>query len=292
MYSGIIAIAQNKRADKQSNGIINHGDSVWYCWYCDKKPIVIFSSNYSFYTKSQVVYTSFIDKEKGVYRIVMKNRYIKKLRTNNQDILEVCPHNPFLFFVLSKEIEKIYRKGDSVLEIGTGEGDSVLYVLQNTNINIDLLDASSDFLDIAKKRLKKFNKRLKFIYSDAYDYLKNSKSYNIIFSSMTLHNFNQKDKKVLLEEIYRNLNKGGYFILLDKVYPGENNNKLLEVQIMRYKKYLKPSIAKAISDHEIQDAKDEYRMDESSLLSLLKNIGFSTVLKERLERDCVIFARK
>jgi hypothetical protein len=109
---------------------------------------------------------------------------------------------------------------------------------------------------------------------------------------MTVHNFNQEDKKRMFEIIYKNLKKGGSFILMDKIYPMKGRKELLKIQIDRYKRYLPKIAAEAITKHEIEDMSDNYRMDEKPLLKLLNQIGFKTEITQRVERDCILIAKK
>ena len=56
---------------------------------------------------------------------------------------------------------------------------------------------------------------------------------------------------------------------------------------------LAPRIAKAIIDHEIEDASDDYRMEEAPLFEMLTDVGFRSVeIVDRVERDIVLVGRK
>jgi ubiquinone/menaquinone biosynthesis C-methylase UbiE len=223
----------------------------------------------------------------------MKNRYDNLLLTHNQDILDLCPYNPILFIEGAKEIERVYREGARVLEIGSGEGDSALPLLARTSISLDLLDISEEMNTLAAKKLAQYKDRTHFICEDANEYLKRSAAYDIIFAAWTIHNFNQSDKHELLKSVYTNLNVGGIFILMDKVYPMEGRAELLVHQNERYTRYLLPEVVPVIIAHELEDASDEYRMDEVPFLAQLSAIGFSSVtITDRIERDVIIVAQK
>lgn len=224
----------------------------------------------------------------------MKNRYDNILREYNQEILDLVPYNPYLFRIAAKEINKIYRPKQKVLEIGTGEGDSALPILQNTSIKVDLLDVSKEMVAIAKRNLKEYKSRTNFICEDAYTYLEKNISYNIIFSGWTLHNFPHNDQEKLLEKIYVNLKQNGVFILMDKVYPSLKEVRvMLKKQNDRYLKYLPKKVAKEIIMHEKEDASDMFRIDEKPLLHTLKKIGFKKIdIADRVERDIVLCAQK
>lgn len=223
----------------------------------------------------------------------MKNRYDALLRKYNQAILELCPYNPNLFIESAKIIDSLYREDMRVLEIGSGEGNSALPILERTSVTLDLLDVSPEMNALAEKKLAKFADRTHFVCADAYDYIKESEPYDIIYSAWTIHNFNQADKGRLFEMIYKGLKPNGVFMLLDKVYPSESHESLLEHQNNRYRNFLVPEAAEAIIEHEYEDYSDEYRMEEPVLLDYLKQIGFSKIdLVDRIERDIVLVATK
>ncbi len=222
----------------------------------------------------------------------MENRYDKKLRQNNQQIITLSPANQTLRLITAKELDRVYHSKDMVLEIGCGEGDSARYVLENSKASLDLLDISKEMIGLSKKNLKKFSRRIKYVHEDALTYLKRAQPYNIIFSEWTIHNFKWKEKLSLLEAIYANLAQGGTFILMDKVYPNNGGLALLAKQLKRYS-YLKMEVAQQIISHEKQDYSKNYRMDEKLLLSLFKKIGFKNIrIADRVERDIVLIAKK
>ncbi len=223
----------------------------------------------------------------------MKNRYSSLLQKHNQEIIKLCPYNPTLFRIGAYEIARTHKKGQRVLEVGSGEGDSALPILENTNILLDLLDVSPEMIAVCKKNLKPYAARTKFICDDAYSYLKRATSYDTIFTAWTIHNFKQKDKEKLIRTIFENLKPSGTFVLMDKVYPSTGGKELMERQNKRYTKYAEPEVAKAIIAHEIEDASDEYRMDEKSTSRLLKEVGFKSIeIADRIERDIVLIAQK
>lgn len=222
----------------------------------------------------------------------MKNRYTKILLRQNKEIIMLSPANQALRLVVAFELNKIYSKRKRVLEVGCGEGDSAKYVLERSKASLDLLDVSKDMIKSCKKNLKQFSSRITYVCEDAQDYLLKAKPYNIIFSEWTIHNFVRKDQRNLFETIYNNLVPGGTFILMDKVYPDVGGKKLFETQIKRYV-YLPENTAEEITAHERQDFSNQYRIDERALIADLKRIGFSSVtIKDRVERDVVLIARK
>ncbi len=198
-----------------------------------------------------------------------------------------------MFTLNALEIQKIHHPTMRILEVGSGEGDSALPILQTTTAKLDLLDVSEEMIATSKNTLQSYKERVNFICEDALIYLKKADPYDLIYSAWTIHNFPQKDKKVLLQEMYSNLKSGGTLMILDKVYQDNNREDFLQRQNNRYKNYLDKELANAIIEHEIEDATDEYRLDETSFSTLLKSIGFRSVDSiDRIERDCLIRAVK
>ncbi|MEI6352555.1 MAG: class I SAM-dependent methyltransferase [Candidatus Nomurabacteria bacterium] len=224
----------------------------------------------------------------------MKNRFEKDLRDYNDKLVMLNACNETLRLVMAFEFKKIYKKDLKVIELGCGEGFSIKPLLENTDSNFDLLDASKEMIASNKKNLKKFSNRLNYICEDALDYLKKSNTYNVVLSSWTIHNFDKKDRLELFKEIYNKLSKNGYFILMDKVYPDSEKTakSLLDLQLKRYK-YLPNQVCKDITEHEIEDFSKDFRISQSNLIKTLKLIGFKDLtIVDRVERDIVLVAKK
>jgi len=226
-----------------------------------------------------------------------KNRYNNKLREGNQLIIDLTPANYVLRIELAIELRNLIQKeNQKILEIGTGEGDLTKYILKyNPSISIDCLDISQNMLESAKAFLTEYTDRINFIRADCLEFLSKQESrYAVIVAAWTIHNFTWDDKLPAFNKIYSSLDPYGKFLLMDKVYPdNENESKqLLEVQLNRYK-YLPKDLEKDIVDHEKQDLLDEYRMNESGTLNLLKEIGFKkTEILDRVERDVLLLSEK
>ncbi len=228
----------------------------------------------------------------------MENRYDHLLREQNQVLVNLTPGNQVLRIELALEIKKFVKNKEhiKILEIGSGEGDLTKYILEkNKSIKISCLDISNEMIKSSEKFLARFKERLSFINEDALSYLEKTKiNYDIITSAWTIHNFKWVDKIKLFKVIYKNLSKNGIILIMDKFYPDLKNKSqdMLKIQLDRYR-YLDPRLQKEISEHEEQDFLDEYRMEESQTLDLLKKIGFKNIkLLDRVERDVLLIAEK
>ena len=119
-------------------------------------------------------------------------------------------------------------------------------------------------------------------------------TYDIITSARTLHNFTWENKQKVFEKIYANLSKNGKMLCMDKIYTDDpkEREKMLKTQLARYR-YLDEQLRKDITDHEYQDLTDDYRMDESPTIEVLKKIGFRSIkIIDRVERDVIVVAEK
>lgn len=99
--------------------------------------------------------------------------------TFNTDFL---PHCTFIFDLLKKELSNESVEYNTLVEIGTGNGDVLNYLSKefpqiNKFIGIDL---SKDQIEINKSRFDK-NQRLEFVAGDAYDWIVDHGQANTIF---------------------------------------------------------------------------------------------------------------
>ena len=220
----------------------------------------------------------------------MKNRYDGILRVHNQAITSLGSPLPVLWNVAGYELKRLNTNAH-LLEIGCGEGNSIESILHLTEIKADLLDVSPKMIKIARRRLKKYNKRVQFITQDAYHYLQTSSPYDVIYSSFTIHNFKQNNKDNIFRAIYRSLKKKGIFLLHDLIPEGRDTRRF-EIQINRYK-YLPKLVARSIVAHVRKDMTDMFRMEEQKLLPRLRRAGFKEVyIIDRLDREALVIAKK
>jgi len=193
-------------------------------------------------------------------------------------------------------LKVVCKPGETILDIGAGRGDSAEPILKEiSDVSIDLLDVSSEMLGMADKFLNEYAGRYKIILEDALVYLKQCAPYTTMISEFTVHNFSQGEKKILFEAICRKIESGGTFVLLDKVQQDEPEivRELFEAQMERYRQGLEPKVAKAMIAHEVADYESDVRMQESSTLEMLKEVGFGKVeVVQRIKRDVVIRATK
>ena len=152
------------------------------------------------------------------------------------------------------------KKGDLVLDIGSGMGDTVNYLIENYSLKAVGLDPSDILISESKKKypnisvLKGVGEKLPV----------EDKSLDGIFAECTLSLMDDLDK--VLEECSRTLKKGGYFVITD-VY-GRRPEHLYELNEIKFKSCLRGML------------------NIENLVSKLKSKGFN-ILVEQDRTDCL-----
>ncbi|MFC2111213.1 class I SAM-dependent methyltransferase [Bacteroidota bacterium] len=118
-------------------------------------------------------------------------------------------------------------KGKDILEVGCGRGGGLSY------INRYLLPNSSTGIDLNKKAIEFCTKnypgeRMKFLQSNAQNLSFQDNAFDVVINVESSHRYSQMD--AFLNEVYRVLKPGGFFLLADFRYEIEleNLNKQLE----------------------------------------------------------------
>lgn len=223
---------------------------------------------------------------------MVENRYTGILVKGYPKLLEISPAHPTLRVLLALELKKIARPGLRVLDFGCGEGDSIIPIMEHTDLKMDALDISEEMLEKCKKNISKYLDRVNLICEDALSYLQRCGEYDIITCSWTLHNFTHEDKRKILKKVHEKLSDEGIFILMDKVYPDSNSKWMMDKQNQR-NEYLHKELRDAIVAHEEDDYGEEYRMDEIPFVRELRNLGFKDIrILDRVEREIVLVAHK
>jgi ubiquinone/menaquinone biosynthesis C-methylase UbiE len=224
---------------------------------------------------------------------MVKNRYDGLMRIHNQLIGSLGA--PFkIFWHESAYIirDKFPNEKIDVLEIGSGEGDSGLPILIHTKSNLHLLDVSKQMIETSKKILKIFKKRCEFYCEDVLIFLKKSKSYQVIYSSFTIHNFKDSDKFEVLKAIFDRLDKKGIFIWDDLISQPGTDAEMFKRQTRRYS-YLPKNIKRDLLLHIKKDFSKPYVINEPQAVGILKKVGFKKIkIVDRLERELLIVAEK
>ncbi|MGC1631148.1 MAG: class I SAM-dependent methyltransferase [Gelidibacter sp.] len=137
---------------------------------------------------------------------INKNATELFVETENKFENEFLPNCAFMFDLLKKELSHQSEQFNTLVEIGTGNGDVLNYISAefpeiNRFIGIDL---NLDQVEINNKKFK-MNKNLEFVDSDAFDWVKEHGHSNTIFISSdgVLEYFLEQDLQDFLIEINR-----------------------------------------------------------------------------------------
>ncbi len=229
----------------------------------------------------------------------MENRYNDNIREANQMILDLTPGNVTLRLMLAIELSNRLKEkiGYKIIELGCGEGDLTQYMLKvMPSLGLEVLDVSAEMLSLAKSKLEAYGDNVKYVQSDAYDYLKliGEEKYDVIVSAWTIHNFPWDDKERIFQQIFSSLKPGGILLLMDKIYVDDLvvAQTYYNGQIARYKK-LNDLVREDMLAHEVQDYSPAYKMSETQTKKALEKVGFKDFkLIDRIERDAVISVEK
>jgi SAM-dependent methyltransferase len=189
-----------------------------------------------------------------------------------------------------------------VLEIGCGDGFTTRIILATSpRLSITAIDSNLRMIEKARSNLADFPaENLSVIPSDALAFLQNAQSaqYHIVFSALTLHNFESSYREDVTREIFRVLIPGGLFVNGDK-YVGNDQERFAGLQNMVqnfFKVYLplgKYGLLEDLVLHNIADQAPERVMREREAVVQLSETGFTPVsVLRRFEMQAVITANK
>ncbi len=222
-----------------------------------------------------------------------KVRYSGNLQKYNSEILRFGSPYGVSWHIAALEMQSRGLGGAHVLEFGCGEGHASRVLLEQTNITMDLVDIEPKMVRAAKEKLSEFDHRISLFACDVHDYLRGAASgegHQVIFSSFVMHNFPREERRMLLKECRNAMKPGGTFILNDSIPPRYGDNKLLAMQLHRYR-FLPDGVREQIIAHVKEDATAPYYMPEAQITHDLAEAGFSYIkLIDRVDREALIFA--
>jgi tRNA (cmo5U34)-methyltransferase len=114
-----------------------------------------------------------------------------------------------------------YQPGKAILDLGFGSGLIEELIFQNIpDAYIVGVDVSPAMMEIAAQRLQPFRDQYTAVEHDLADIDSlqlPAREYQIVFSSQTLHHLTADQMQATYAFIYRTLEAGGYFFLLDRI---------------------------------------------------------------------------
>lgn len=170
------------------------------------------------------------------------------------------------------------NKPKSILDIATGTGDMAILFAKTDAEKIVGIDISQGMLEIADKKVNALGleNRIKVEVQNSEEMDFEDRSFDAISVTYGIRNFENLEKG--LTEIYRVLNNGGVFVILETSQP---KNKIIKFGNSIYTKYVMPFIARLFSED-----KNAYQYLSTSamhfpygekLKNIIQNIGFKEV---------------
>ena len=134
------------------------------------------------------------------------------------------PDREVQFQIISEMIPKP-QKNKLILDICCGEGLLAETILKNfPECKVLALDGSKKMISRANSRLKKFKDRIeiKEFCLTSINWQKLKAVPHAVISSLAIHHLDDKQKKILFQNIFNFLSPGGVFIISDLVLPANN----------------------------------------------------------------------
>ncbi len=103
----------------------------------------------------------------------------------------------------------LFNKNDKIIELGCGRAYTSLYLLGNGFKDVTACDFSTEVISILNTEHKELNTSI-FDMSKSLPF--NNNEINIIIADLSLHYFDSKTTKYIMNEIHRVLNNNGYLI--------------------------------------------------------------------------------
>lgn len=180
------------------------------------------------------------------------------------------------FYGIAVESLTLSEDEPKILDIGAGTGLFSEMVLQKYPLaHIELIDISSEMLEVAKVRLKPYPNTT-IINTDINNMAIQAGKYDAVISSLAIHHLTDTDKKKLYQQVYHGLKDNGLFIHAEQVLA---SNKHLEE--IYHNTWLEKITHSELSTQDIQQGLERVKLDIRTPLDIqlawLNEIGFRNV---------------
>lgn len=111
----------------------------------------------------------------------------------------------------AKKLVEMYARSDKkdLLDLGCGDGRDTRYFIKN-GFNVSCIDIASKSIEKIKQE---FGNKVNATCQDIQNLQFSNESFDIIYSHLTLHYFNDEDTTKAFDKIYNLLRKGGIFFV-------------------------------------------------------------------------------
>jgi SAM-dependent methyltransferase len=132
--------------------------------------------------------------------------------------------------IFATQAVNYFPKAGYILELGAGQGQDTIFFAQR-GYRVTACDLSKFALDFAKKRLPpNLNEKVKFKILDLSNPLPfKSESFDVVYSHLALHYFDERRTQELFNEIHRVLKEGGVFATITNTVEDPEVSGLKEI---------------------------------------------------------------
>jgi ubiquinone/menaquinone biosynthesis C-methylase UbiE len=219
----------------------------------------------------------------------------------------ICPFATEMSRLVGETVASICQQNDDtrqVLELGGGTGITTLSILSATeNLQVLSVDNEPTMQNQAKQSLQDWVEkgRLSFSGDDALTALRAvaDSSIDILASAYTLHNFQRDYRQEVLNEIYRTLKPGGWFINGDRYALDDlsAHTRSTQQEVAGYFKVLTGINRLDVLEHWIihlfNDESENHIMRETIAVQQMTAAGFKQIeLKHRMAVNALLIAAK
>lgn len=205
----------------------------------------------------------------------IRNHFETEAKEFDEVIQNLIPYYNQMVEALVLSIPFDVNEAIDIIDLGCGTGTiSKAVKARFPNARITCIDLAENMLLMAKEKLKDFED-INFLQGDFNNFVF-PKKYHVVISSLALHHLvTDEDKKNFYENIYENLNDGGYFCNADVVLGTNDFNTNLFME--KWKEFMIKNVGK--EDTENKWIPKYYEEDKPTTLmrhfSLMKDIGFN-----------------
>ncbi|MDR3290898.1 MAG: class I SAM-dependent methyltransferase [Methanobrevibacter sp.] len=157
-----------------------------------------------------------------------KERFREIAPNYDKEIVKIIPYYKQMIEALINIFTFNNYEYINILDLGCGTGSLTQKIKEKfPNSRITCMDSSKEMINLAKKKLWDYD-NIKFIIADFSDFNFNNDCYDVVLSSLAIHNLiGDEDKKNLYRRIYKALKKNGFFYIADFVSASSRHNQRL-----------------------------------------------------------------
>lgn len=139
------------------------------------------------------------------------------------------------FMLKRVETDFILRKlprNSRVLDIGCGNGDTLIEACETLGVTGVGLDFSPEMVALSKERAAKYKDSLSFDFADVRSLPKNIGQFDAVYVQRSLINLNSYEEQVAaFEDIMSLVKPGGVFVMVECTFDGQNKTNALRTRL-------------------------------------------------------------